>query len=167
MYRGSPVGVVHSSSGRWAVTPAEDPADLYRGYYPAMAAAAPGTRPPRRPQAKLAAPRVAADADDQQYASDLELAVAPPPQPARRPAAKPQATVALPSPQAGDEQLEAIYTKLLQDDIPAKMTGVPKHVLKVREVTDLLLFVAVAAAGIMLFDVTTKFFFSIARKKCP
>lgn len=162
MYRGSPVGVVHSNK---PLAEREDPADLYRGYYPAMSSGL-GRHASRRAQQQQHQTTRLSDLEPE-LVSESEPEPEPAMQPPARVRTKPQASVLLRAPQATATKADSVYSKLLQDDIPARMTGVPKHVLKVREVTDLILFVAVAAAGIMLFDVTTKFFFSIARKKCP
>lgn len=59
------------------------------------------------------------------------------------------------------------YTKLVKSAaVTQSITGVPKHVFKVRETTKLLLFLGVAAGGILMLDLTARLLISIAHNKC-
>jgi hypothetical protein len=59
------------------------------------------------------------------------------------------------------------YAKLVKSTmLPFSALGVPKHVFKVRETTKLLLFLGVAAGGILLLDLSARLLISIAHNKC-
>ncbi len=96
-----------------------------------------------------------------------EMDMGPPPRGEPMPLEKPGCnTPTLPEPKAETlrEAHQGIYTKLVRDDIPSKITGFPKHVLKVQEVTKLLLFVGLAAGSIILLDISAKFLIVAASK---
>lgn len=62
---------------------------------------------------------------------------------------------------------ESAYTKLVKSTmLPMTTIGVPKHVFKVRETTKLLLFLGVAAGGILLLDLSARLIVSIAHHNC-
>ena len=62
---------------------------------------------------------------------------------------------------------DGAYAKLVKSTmLPFSTLGVPKHVFKVRETTKLLLFLGVAAGGILLLDLSARLLISIAHNKC-
>lgn len=62
--------------------------------------------------------------------------------------------------------VDGAYKKLIQSTmLPLSLIGVPKHVFKVRETTKLLLFMGVAAGGIILLDLSLKLVTQVANQK--
>ena len=65
---------------------------------------------------------------------------------------------------APDFQAPDAYTKLVKSPsfVPS-LIGLPKHVLKVRETSKLLLFIGFASAGLLMLDMSTKLILAIAK----
>lgn len=68
---------------------------------------------------------------------------------------------------SSEQDTDGPYTKLVKSTmLPFHTLGVPKHVFKVRETTKLILFLGVAAGGVLLLDLSARLLISIAHNKC-